>query len=381
MAFISFDALVPGKKVTVYSDQRLDAVELSIVMTGKNRDGAGKKLRDLKPDIFNPAKFAELKLPGEGNRKTKTVHFKDAIELVMVLPGKVAKEMRCKFAEIITRYFAGDATLLPEIQANAESSHPVAELARDALKEPEAVGEKRKISDDLNDAEALVKRLRDTKDTLVEARPIVVDLADFSQRMFESLDMAADRMRTIVSFKREMWQVDEEGRAKEMHDEEKKRTKELEHIKSVALAQAEAMQIVAKAKADTERLTPPASAPAGIPQAIPASKPAVADFIPADHTTVTQTYEKTYPKYKPNLKKDEKKFLNDVSIRARRTYESENNGMRPQKVREGPGLVDMYPTSWQGIINAFAEKLREFNGYGQKSMHSFVHHTHVHRVE
>jgi hypothetical protein len=38
---------------------------LYMAVTGKNRDGAGKKIRDLKPEIFNSAKFAELKLPGD----------------------------------------------------------------------------------------------------------------------------------------------------------------------------------------------------------------------------------------------------------------------------------------------------------------------------
>jgi hypothetical protein len=51
----------------------------------------------------------------------------------MVLPGKVAKETRTQFANIIRRYMAGDATLVPEIQANAQSASPVAEMARASL--------------------------------------------------------------------------------------------------------------------------------------------------------------------------------------------------------------------------------------------------------
>ena len=51
----------------------------------------------------------------------------------MVLPGKVAKETRTQFANVIRRYMAGDATLVPEIQANAQSASPVADLARATL--------------------------------------------------------------------------------------------------------------------------------------------------------------------------------------------------------------------------------------------------------
>jgi hypothetical protein len=72
----------------------------------------------------------ERSMPGNG--RTKLVTFQDAIELVMVLPGKVAKETRTQFASIIQRYMAGDQSLIAEIQSNAESSAPIAELATES---------------------------------------------------------------------------------------------------------------------------------------------------------------------------------------------------------------------------------------------------------
>ena len=48
----------------------------------------------------------------------------------MVLPGKVAKETRTQFASIIKRYMAGDASLVDEIKANAESDDAIHQLAR-----------------------------------------------------------------------------------------------------------------------------------------------------------------------------------------------------------------------------------------------------------
>ncbi len=48
----------------------------------------------------------------------------------MVLPGKVAKETRTQFASIIKRYMAGDASLMDEIKANAESNDAMNQLAR-----------------------------------------------------------------------------------------------------------------------------------------------------------------------------------------------------------------------------------------------------------
>ena len=68
-----------------------------------------------------------------GGHATKLLTFQHAIELVMVLPGKLAKETRTKFADVITRYMAGDKSLVGEINANAESTAPINELARGAL--------------------------------------------------------------------------------------------------------------------------------------------------------------------------------------------------------------------------------------------------------
>lgn len=73
----------------------------------------------------------------------------DSIEFIMVLPGKTAKEVRQKFAMIIKRYFGGDQSMHAEIEANAASSHPIAQMARESLGmqapgSPELVGFKRR---------------------------------------------------------------------------------------------------------------------------------------------------------------------------------------------------------------------------------------------
>lgn len=72
-------------------------------------------------------------MSSHGGPKTKLVTFKDSIQLVMVLPGKVAKETRAQFASIIERYMAGDGSLHAEIEANAGSAAPIAQLARESL--------------------------------------------------------------------------------------------------------------------------------------------------------------------------------------------------------------------------------------------------------
>jgi hypothetical protein len=104
---ISFDAIVKGRdaSVRVSDDNLLYAVDLVAVMTGKNCNDSNECLRDL-----------------------------NAFELIMVLPGKIAKETRSQFADIIRRYLAGDSTLSDELRANEASDTPLARLARASLK-------------------------------------------------------------------------------------------------------------------------------------------------------------------------------------------------------------------------------------------------------
>jgi hypothetical protein len=135
--YFSFAEIVKGRNasVRVTEDMMFWAVDYAMVVTGKDRGDAARTLRDLSEEIFQETKFVHKSFPGKGNGRTKLVSFKDAIELVMVLPGKIAKETRAQFAGIIQRYLAGDESLIAEIQSNAESSAPIAELARASLDE------------------------------------------------------------------------------------------------------------------------------------------------------------------------------------------------------------------------------------------------------
>ena len=64
--------------------------------------------------------------------------FDHALELIFALPGKMAKTLRLKFVSVIKRYFAGDKSLVAEIEANAVSTGPIAQLARDSEAESPA---------------------------------------------------------------------------------------------------------------------------------------------------------------------------------------------------------------------------------------------------
>lgn len=104
--------------VRITEDGLLFAVDLVMVVTGKHRDDAGLALRRLPEEIFQQGKFTYKSFPGKGNGRTRLVKPEDAIELMMVLPGKTSKSCRKRMASVITRYLDGDLTLATEIHEN-----------------------------------------------------------------------------------------------------------------------------------------------------------------------------------------------------------------------------------------------------------------------
>lgn len=167
--YFSFAEIVQGRdsSVRVTDDGLLYAVDLAMVMTGKNRNDAGQAIRNLKEEIFQSGKFTDRYLSLTGGHPTKLIGFQDAIELIMVLPGKVARETRVKFSDIIRRYLAGDSSLISEIQQNAASDAPIAQMARASLANLEELASR--------------KRQLEREDALFE-----MEMAERKQRLIQS---------------------------------------------------------------------------------------------------------------------------------------------------------------------------------------------------
>ena len=117
---LSFAELVKGRdaSVRVTNDNLIYAVDLTMVVTGKERDYPGQILRTLPSELFHSGKFIERQLSNRGGYKTKLLTMDDAILLIMILPGETAKEVRCQFANIIRRYLDGDRSMCIEIEEN-----------------------------------------------------------------------------------------------------------------------------------------------------------------------------------------------------------------------------------------------------------------------
>ena len=137
---ISFDEIVKGRDSTVrVIEGKLPVVDISMAMTGKDRNQAAEVIRRLPEELFPQSKMLYV---DSGNQRIKVVTFSDAIQLVMVLPGRMAKEIRVQFADIIRRYMAGDVSMHAELESNAQSTSPIAQMARGSLASEQAVDER-----------------------------------------------------------------------------------------------------------------------------------------------------------------------------------------------------------------------------------------------
>ena len=281
MPALSFNEIMPGKSVPMTNDGFLYVVDLVMMVIDKPRNYSGYVLRNLPEEIFSSTlKIIARKIPGRGNHDTKLISPQNAIELLMVLPGKIAKNFRVQFSDIIKRYLAGDSSLIVEIQENAVSQNAINVLARhepppviedsegvkslescedDSMESTSVSGRKRDLAEMLAHSHDISSQLEPLREGMLAVQPLMREIAGYSQKTSEGMKEAVDSMKAILDLKKQMLLVDDQGYAKESQHKEQIYTKEiehkdqmyaseLEHIKLRALAQAEAVKTVAKAE-------------------------------------------------------------------------------------------------------------------------------------
>jgi hypothetical protein len=71
----SFADIVQGRNASVRmtDDNMLVAVDIVMVVTGKDRDHAGQTLRRISEEKFSSLKYSERTFPGKGNSQTRAV--------------------------------------------------------------------------------------------------------------------------------------------------------------------------------------------------------------------------------------------------------------------------------------------------------------------
>ena len=148
-AVIPFDEIVPGATVrlaVIDGTQYLSVRDVIMHVCGKNTNDTAEVWRNLSDSKKSEVKDSVLifKFSGRGQQEQPVITFPGALKLIMFLPGEVAKKHRSAMVSILTRYFAGDASLLKEIEVNAASESPIHQMAREALKGPEMIEDAKK---------------------------------------------------------------------------------------------------------------------------------------------------------------------------------------------------------------------------------------------
>jgi phage anti-repressor protein len=121
----------------------LSAVDLVMAVTGKNCNHANELLRKLKPARFRRDNFSVVS-------RARYVTLEHAVELVMVMPGRLARQARRQFADIIVRYLDGDRSMCCEIEANQDmgmikSCSALASRVAAQVEAPTKAGDKNKV--------------------------------------------------------------------------------------------------------------------------------------------------------------------------------------------------------------------------------------------
>jgi hypothetical protein len=116
----SFVEVIKGPQclVRVTDDGFVFALDLISVITQTDKKCSAQLLRRLSNEIFDSEKIMHRHIFTKGVYETKLLSFHDAIELIMVLPGKKAQMVKKQFANIIVRYLDGDRSMCNQLKEN-----------------------------------------------------------------------------------------------------------------------------------------------------------------------------------------------------------------------------------------------------------------------
>jgi hypothetical protein len=135
---IPLDEIIPGAHIrctVIGGIQYLSTRDFIMHMCDKDNNHAAEIWRRLSVDLKTElnSHCVNFQFKGRGQSEQAVITFPGAIKLLMFLPGEKAKINRSFMTEILVRYFAGDPTLIREVEANTASDDPVAEMARASL--------------------------------------------------------------------------------------------------------------------------------------------------------------------------------------------------------------------------------------------------------
>ena len=138
MSTIPFDEIVPGataRFVVVDGIQYLSIRDVLVFVCALTPKRANEKWNLLSDSIKNELTeyIGQFRFPGPGNPSpSPVITFQGVLKLTMLVSGEKAALYRSSMVKILQRYYSGDGTLVNEIEANAVSNSPIAQMARAA---------------------------------------------------------------------------------------------------------------------------------------------------------------------------------------------------------------------------------------------------------
>lgn len=135
---IPFDEIVAGasaRLAVIDNLQYLSIRDLIMHFNGCSSKTANKvweRMSDSRKEEVS-TECRVFQFQGQGQTAQPVISFKGALKLVMWIGGEKAKSYRSAMVNILQRYYAGDGSLMDEVEANAQSAGPVQQLARASL--------------------------------------------------------------------------------------------------------------------------------------------------------------------------------------------------------------------------------------------------------
>jgi len=200
------EATVRQIRKTVEDPPRVSILDAIALITGHSPTVCSHTLQHLKeayPEVGHL--LSNFRFAGRGQRDTPVADVRGIVEIIMVLPGRAAAQMRKAAANVMVRYLGGDLSLVDEVAANRLTQEQLdeddpARLFRQTV-ESEALKRKREEVE-LMEMDGRLKRARVQAATDV-ARLTLGALTDLDLPVSDRDKMLCKDIITTAAFTRE----------------------------------------------------------------------------------------------------------------------------------------------------------------------------------
>ena len=103
-------------RITDETPPRISVIDAAIALTGKSHHDVAQDFRRISeqyPEVGT--KCSHFRFKGRGQRDTPITTIHGLVELVFLLPGRQAAQVRRQAAELLVRYLGGDLSLVDEV--------------------------------------------------------------------------------------------------------------------------------------------------------------------------------------------------------------------------------------------------------------------------